>query len=159
MASFADRGRIVAGMVLKMAAGASPAPPIATTTSHCIADAKALRRWSLDEGRLPEGCEIRFAEPPFWQEYPWQTFGALAVVLLQGALIAVLLVERHRRHAAEVDLRRRLVEVRHLNRVATTSVLSGAVVHELTQPLGAIRKLRRCSGSLPQGQPPQYWSS
>jgi hypothetical protein len=154
MASFADRGRIVAGMVLKMAAGASPAPPIATTTSHCIADAEALRRWSLDEGRLPEGCEIRFAELPFWQEYPLQTFGALAVVLFQGALIAVLLVERHRRHAAELDLRRRLVEVRHLNRVVAASVLSGAVAHELTQPLGAIQSYADAAEVYLKASPP-----
>ena len=88
---------------------------------------------------MPEGCEIRFAERPFWREYPLQTFGALAVVLIQAALIAGLLVERRRRHAAELELRRRLLEVVHLNRTAAVGVLSASVAHELTQPLGAIQ--------------------
>jgi signal transduction histidine kinase len=137
--SFEDRGRIVAERILAVSAGESPTPALADVPARCITDAGALRRWSLDEARLPEGCENRFAERPFWREYPLQTFGALAVVLLQAALIAVLLVERRRRHAAELELRRRLLEVVHLNRTAAAGVLSASVAHELTQPLGAIQ--------------------
>jgi signal transduction histidine kinase len=137
--AYEDRGRIVAERVLQAVAGASPATALSTVPDRCITDARALSRWSLDEGRLPEGCEIRFGERPFWREYPLQTFGALAVVLLQGAMIAVLLVERRRRHAAELELRRRLLEVVHLNRTAAAGVLSASVAHELTQPLGAIQ--------------------
>ncbi len=147
-------GALSPELVLQMAAGASPAPAIAFATSRCIADAGALRRWSLDEGRLPEGCEIRFAERPFWREYPWQTFGALAVVLFEGALIAVLLVERRRRHAAELDLRRRLLEVEHLNRVASAGVLSASVAHELTQPLGAIQSYAEAAEVYLKADPP-----
>ena len=54
-------------------------------------------------------------------------------------LVAVLLVERRRRHAAELGLRRRLLEVEHLSSVASAGVLSASVAHELTQPLGAIQ--------------------
>jgi signal transduction histidine kinase len=137
--SYKDRGRIVAEQVLQAVTGASSAPAVVAVPARCMADAGALHRWSLDEGRLPEGCDIRFAARPFWREYPWETFGALAVVLIQGALIAVLLVERRRRHAAELEVRRRLLEVVHLNRTATAGVLSASVAHELTQPLGAIQ--------------------
>ena len=154
MESYADRGRIVAGLVLQMVAGASPAPAIVAAPSRCIADAGALRRWSLDEGRLPEGCEIRFAERPFWREYPWQTFGALAVVLFEGALITVLLVERRRRNAAELELRRRLLEVVHLNRTAAAGVLSASVAHELTQPLGAIQSYAEAAEIYLKADPP-----
>jgi signal transduction histidine kinase len=136
---YEDRGRIVAERVLQAVASASPTQPLAVVPDRCITDAGALRRWSLDEARLPEGCEIRFADRPFWREYPLQTFGALAIVLFQGALITVLLVERRRRHAAELELRRRLLEVVHLNRTAAAGVLSASVAHELTQPLGAIQ--------------------
>jgi signal transduction histidine kinase len=152
--SYADRGRIVAGLVLQMAAGASPTPAPVAVPSRCIADAGALRRWSLDEGQLPEGCEIRFAERPFWREYPWQTFGALAVVLFEGALIAVLLVERRRRHAAELELRRRLLEVVHLNRTAAAGVLSASVAHELTQPMGAIQSYAEAAEIYLKADPP-----
>ena len=36
-------------------------------------------------------------------------------------------------------MRRRLLEVEHLNRIASAGVLSASVAHELTQPLGAIQ--------------------
>ena len=152
--SYEDRGRIVAEQVLQRVAGAAPAPAPATVPSRCIADAGALRRWSLDEARLPEGCEVLFAERPFWREYPWQTFGALAVVLLEGALIAVLLVERRRRHAAELGLRRRLLEVEHLSSVASAGVLSASVAHELTQPLGAIQSYAEAAEVYLEADPP-----
>jgi signal transduction histidine kinase len=135
---YQDRGRLVAERVLQMVS-AEATPGIAAVPSRCMADARELRRWSLDEGRLPDGCEIRFAERPFWREYPLQTFGALAVVLLQAALIVFLLVERGRRRVAELELHRRLLEVVHLNRTAAAGVLSASVAHELTQPLGAIQ--------------------
>jgi signal transduction histidine kinase len=152
--SYEDRGRVVAEQVLQRVAGAAPAPAPATVPSRCIADSGALRRWSLDEGRLPEGCQIRSAERPFWREYPWQTFGALAVVLFEGALITVLLVERRRRHAAELELRRRLLEVVHLNRTAAAGVLSASVAHELTQPLGAIQSYAEAAEIYLKADPP-----
>jgi signal transduction histidine kinase len=150
--SYEDRGRVVAEQVLQRVA--APAPTPATVPSRCIADAGALRRWSLDEARLPEGCEIRFAERPFWREYPWQTFGALAVVLFEGALITGLLVERRRRNAAELELRRRLLEVVHLNRTAAAGVLSASVAHELTQPLGAIQSYAEAAEIYLKADPP-----
>jgi signal transduction histidine kinase len=154
MESYEDRGRIVAEQVLQMVAGVSPAPAPETAPSHCITDAGALRRWSLDEGGLPEGCEIRFAERPFWREYPWQTFGAFAVVLFEGALLTILLVERRRRHVAELELRRRLLEVVHLNRTAAAGVLSASVAHELTQPLGAIQSYAEAAEIYLKADPP-----
>ena len=59
-------------------------------------------------------------------------------MLLQAGLIAGLLLERRRRHLAELETRRRLLEVAHLNRTATAGVMSASVAHELNQPLGAI---------------------
>jgi C4-dicarboxylate-specific signal transduction histidine kinase len=59
-------------------------------------------------------------------------------VLLQAALISGLLVERQRRIAAEVESRRRLVELAHLNRTAAVGAMSASIAHELNQPLGAI---------------------
>jgi C4-dicarboxylate-specific signal transduction histidine kinase len=56
----------------------------------------------------------------------------------RGAIILGLVVERHRRHAAERVSRSRTLEAIHLNRTATVSALSGSVAHELSQPLSAI---------------------
>jgi signal transduction histidine kinase len=63
---------------------------------------------------------------------------AVAVFLLQTALIAVLLVERHRRHAAEHEARKQASELAHASRLALAGQLTGAIAHEINQPLGAI---------------------
>ena len=152
--SYRDQGRLVAERIRQVAEGKSPAPILTSPPARCITDAGAIRRWSLDEGRLPEGCEIRFAELPFWREYPLQTFGALAVVLFEGALITVLLIERRRRRAAELELRSQLLEVVHLNRIATAGVLSASVAHELTQPLGAIQSYAEAAEVYLKADPP-----
>jgi hypothetical protein len=91
-----------------VAAGTSPSPTLVDVPSRCITDAGALRRWSLDEGTLPEGCEIRFAARPFWREYPLQTFSVLAVLLLQAALITRFLFERQARKRAQIEVQRAL---------------------------------------------------
>ena len=64
--SYAERGRLIAELIHESLAGGSPASDRAllTAPNRCIADARALQRWSLDERRLPNGCEIRFATCP-----------------------------------------------------------------------------------------------
>ena len=55
-------------------------------------DARELRRWKIDEGRLPPASVVLFREPTIWQRYQRPiTFGALlgglpvvAIVLLVG---------------------------------------------------------------------------
>ncbi len=80
-----------------------------------------------------------FKEPTFWERYWLATVAALAIITLQGTVIAELLFERRRRQAAETESRHRLLEVVHLNQSATTGALSASIAHELNQPLGAIR--------------------
>ena len=137
MESFHSRGIVIAERLLQLAAGA-PIPVFSDVPDQCAADARALRRWSLDERNLPEGCEVRFREFSIWREYRWPILGTLAVVLFQAALIAWLLFEHQGRRVAEQELRRRLLEVIHLNRAATASGLSASIAHDLNQPLGAI---------------------
>ena len=73
-----------------------------------------------------------------WQQYFWQMLGAFAVVLAQGLVIAGLLIEHRRRHAAEVASRRHLLEVMHISRVATAGELSASIAHEINQPLASM---------------------
>jgi signal transduction histidine kinase len=103
-----------------------------------IFDWRQLQRWGISERNLPPGSEVRFRRPGMWEEYRWQVMTALAIVLVQSAMIAWLLIERHRRQLAELKARARLMEVAHLNRSATAGALSASVAHELNQPLGAI---------------------
>ena len=72
--SYEEHGRLVGQLIREALAGGSPAPDrvVLNVPNRCVADARALQRWSLDQARLPDGCEIRFAEPSFWREHLWQ---------------------------------------------------------------------------------------
>jgi signal transduction histidine kinase len=97
-----------------------------------------MQRWGVKESDLPPGSEIRFREPSLWERYRWQSTSAVAVILVQAALISVLLHERRKRNDAEVEARHRMTELAHVNRQATAGELSSSIAHELNQPLGAI---------------------
>ena len=103
-----------------------------------VFDWRQLQRWKVSERALPPGSEIRFRQPGLWEQYHWVVIAALTVVLIQAAMIFWLLFERRRRRLAELDSRRRIFEVAHLNRAAAAGALSASIAHELNQPLGAI---------------------
>ena len=67
-----------------------------------------------------------------------QIVSALALALVLLALIFAFLVERRRRRLAERTSRFFLTEVARLNRYTKLNAMSGAITHELRQPLGAI---------------------
>jgi signal transduction histidine kinase len=119
-----------------------------------IFDWRQLQRWNVSERQLPPGSEIRFRLPTFWEQYRWQAITALAVVFAQAAMIAWLLLERRRRHAAEVETRRRVFEIAHLNRAAAAGALSASIAHELNQPLGAILSNAETGELLLRSNPP-----
>ena len=87
-------------------------------------DWRELDRWGIPESRLPAGAEVRFRPPSLWEQHRVLILAGTAIVLLQAALIATLLLQRTRRRRAEadaVDLSGRLLtahedERRHLAR-------------------------------------------
>jgi signal transduction histidine kinase len=133
-------GNEIADLALDLLAGASPSSlaPRATSGNGERVDWRALKRWGISESRLPAGSEVRFREFSIWELYRWQILAIFSAMVLQGAMISWLLIERHRRLAAEVESRRRLVELAHMNRTAAVSAMSASIAHELNQPLGAI---------------------
>ncbi len=117
-------------------------------------DWRELQRWNINENRLPPNSEIHFRPPNMWEQYRSQVAGAMGVLLVQSAMIAWLLIERRRRHVAEVETANRRREVVHLNRTATSSVLSASLAHELNQPLGAILNNAQAAEMLLKHNPP-----
>jgi signal transduction histidine kinase len=101
-------------------------------------DWRQLRRWNLPESRLPPGSEVRYRPPSAWDQYRREILGALAVVLLQAALVVGLLVQAGRRRRAELEAGRLRGDLAHLNRVSTLGELAASLAHELNQPLTAI---------------------
>jgi signal transduction histidine kinase len=140
MDSLEQVGHEVADLALDILAGARPSSLVPRPTSgnaHRV-DWRALKRWSLSESRLPARSEIRFREFSLWELYHWHMIAVALVLLFQATLITGLLIERHRRLAAEVESRRRLVELAHMNRTVAVGAMSASIAHELNQPLGAI---------------------
>lgn len=157
MEIYEDRGEVVGQLVRDALAGKPPAPgrAVSSVPSRCVADARVLRRLSLDERRLPEGCDVRFAERPLWRQYWWQIALALVIIAAQALLIATLLAQRRRRHAAEAESRKRLAEMAHMNRRVSMGELSASIAHELNQPLGAIHNNAGAAEMLIKADPPK----
>jgi signal transduction histidine kinase len=117
---------------------ASNIPITAGDFTRPVFDWRQLKRWNVDESSLPPGSEVRFRPATMWEQYSSQLTIISAAILFQAAMIAWLLLERHRRHFVELESRGRLQEIIHLDRVAAVGAMSASVAHELNQPLGAI---------------------
>ncbi len=140
MDSFERVGEEIGDLALDVLAGLVPGnlAPRPTSGSADRIDWRQLKRWNLSESGLPPNSEIRFRELTLRDQYRWRIVAVVAAVLLQASMIAWLLVERRRRHFAELESRGRLREVLHLDRVAAVGAMSASIAHELNQPLGAI---------------------
>jgi signal transduction histidine kinase len=80
-------------------------PAVAVDLNSNQVDWRQLRRWRIDEERLPAGTLIRFRDPNLWDRYRGYVFAAVALSAIQTALIAGLLIQRRRRRRAEGGLR------------------------------------------------------
>jgi len=96
----------IGGLALRVLRG-ERADSIATSVINLNAvhvDWRQLRRWGINESRVPAGARILFREPSIWDRYQIFILGAVGILLLQSALIAGLLIQRRRRRSAERDL-------------------------------------------------------
>ncbi len=100
-------GRTGARLALRVLSGERPDPTDAGTT-RTIVDWREIRRWDLDERRLPPGADLLFREPSLWERHRGLIIGAAALLLLQSALIATLLVHRVQRRRVRHALAERL---------------------------------------------------
>lgn len=149
-------GGELADLTMAILAGEKPGALIPRTTDGGTTkvDWRALKRWNISETKVPTDTEIQFREYTLWERYYWHLIGLFSVVLFQGGMITWLLVERHRRQRSESELRRRFLEVVHLNRTAAAGVLSASFAHELNQPLGAILSNAEAAEILLAANPP-----
>lgn len=97
----------VGGLALRVLRG-EPAATIPVAALHLNAnqvDWRQLRRWGIDEERVPPGTLVRFRNPTVWDRYKAYILGAAALLLAQSVLITGLLIQRRRRREAEGKLR------------------------------------------------------
>jgi signal transduction histidine kinase len=155
IASYVNQGRRAGELAVRVLNGEAPSVIgiQAPTTSACIADAQALRRWGIDASLLPADCDVRFREETIWDRYRRQIPATLAVFLVQSALIIALLLNRRRLRQARTTIREELGRRRQAETMATRlhsqlarfgrerslGAIATAISHEINQPLIAIQ--------------------
>ena len=68
-------------------------------------DWRQLKRWSINEDRLPIGSIVRHREQSVWEDHKGKIIGATALILVQTSFLLILLVQRAKRSRAEKALR------------------------------------------------------
>jgi signal transduction histidine kinase len=99
--------KAIAALALRVLRGerADDIPVSTIDTNVDQVDWRQLRRWRLDESRLPPGTRVLFREPSVWDRYRRYIIGAVVLMLAQTALITGLLVHRRMRRRVELELR------------------------------------------------------
>ncbi|WFU18526.1 ATP-binding protein [Bradyrhizobium sp. CB3481] len=135
-----EGSRRAVGVAIRILNGEKPAEIRTQPSEFAPAkyDWRELQRWGISESLLPPGSTVYFREPSAWEKYRWQIAFVCAVMLVQAGLISILLYERRRRRVAEVEARRRMAELAHVNRYSMAGELTTSIAHELNQPLGSI---------------------
>ncbi|HZI86091.1 MAG TPA: ABC transporter substrate binding protein, partial [Pyrinomonadaceae bacterium] len=102
LVDFEALGTRAGEMGLRILAGDSPQNiPPQTVPSTTMFDWRELRRWSIDETRLPPGSVVRYREFSVWELYKWRIIGAISIIVLQAVGIGWLLFTRAKRRQAE----------------------------------------------------------
>ena len=97
-----------------------------------------LRRFKLDADLVPPGAVLLNYSPTVWQRYWTTIFTVAAVLLAQTVTIAALVVQGRWRQKAQREAAEQRLEVARLSRISQLGALSGAITHELNQPLTSI---------------------
>ena len=92
-------------------------------------DWRALKRWGISESRLPPSSVVQFRQVSMWEQYRWYIIVAFAIIAIQAAMIAALLLHRARRRRVEAELR----ESRELMGMATDAGGLGLWARDLEQ--------------------------
>ncbi|WP_300336321.1 ATP-binding protein [Accumulibacter sp.] len=138
--TFNDMGRQAGAIVKALLAGSAPASlrlPALMPNSLQV-DWRQLRRWGINADAVPDDAVIDFRQPSLLERYRAETIAAIVALLLQAGLIASLLFERRRRRRAEAAVHLQRHELAHASRLAIAGELTGAIAHEINQPLAAI---------------------
>jgi PAS domain S-box-containing protein len=106
VASAREQGKIAGSMALRILNGEKPQdiPKIESAAVYMF-DWRALKRWGLDERKLPPGSIVINRQLTTWESYKWYMISGIAVFLAETLLILGLMWQRSRRHRAEAAVR------------------------------------------------------
>lgn len=141
---FQALGRRIAEVTLQIMAGETAQSITPQTAANItMVDWRELRRWQLDETRLPAASIVRYRELSFWERGKWYVVAAALAFLVQAALIGWLLFTRRQRRQAESEQERlaALAEAEHRRLNEVVSNVPGVVWESRTDPDTGTRKL------------------
>jgi PAS domain S-box-containing protein len=125
-----EEGKIMGRDALEIFQGKPPRDiPVVHGPNLYIFDWGVLKRWKLDESRLPAGSTVLFRQPTLWEQHRRTLLVGLLVLAGLGLLTIYLLFERKRLNAARKEQMRltdMLVDAQEQERVRAASEL-----HEL----------------------------
>lgn len=99
------QGTIAGTTALKILDGAKPGDiPVAKAPNRFVFDWRALKRWGLDEHKLPPGSTVLYRQPTPWELYRWYFISGISLLILEALLISGLVTQRIRRRKTEQDL-------------------------------------------------------
>jgi len=155
MATVEEDAYQAAKLAVRILHGEAPAdlPVIDRLVNPAIFDGLELVRWNIKESRLPAGSQIRHRHDSIMDKYRIEIMAAVAIIFVQGVLIAALILNHRRLRQAQVALhqendRRGQAEAianRLRERVARFSkqhslgTMATNIAHEINQPLIAIQ--------------------
>jgi signal transduction histidine kinase len=100
-------GQQAASVALRMLRGEKPSEITSLPVGFGapVYDWRELRRWDIDEGRLPSDNIVRFREPTVWERYRWLILLSAFALLAQTSMISFGLVQGRKRRQAEFSLK------------------------------------------------------
>jgi len=135
---YEDIGAGAAKLALDLMNGATDLPKVTVGSTRPLLDWRQLQRYGLDPANVPAGTETLFRELSAWERYRSEILVAFAIIIAQSATIAALILQARRKRAAEQEASERRLELAHVSRVSQMGELSGALAHELNQPLTSV---------------------
>jgi PAS domain S-box-containing protein len=80
-------------------------PPQILPTPLPVYDWRELKRWGIDQSRLPPGSSILYRQPTFWEQYRWRIVGVIGFGLFETLLIIGLILNLLKGRRIEQSLR------------------------------------------------------
>jgi len=123
--------------------------------NQAMFDWRQLRRWSIDEDRLPAGSIVRYRKLSIWEEHQWEIVGVIVIIFLQAFALIGLVIQHRRRRRAEEESQKLKDERAHISRVLAMGEIAASLAHEINQPLSAIRSYAQAGLRFLNNDPPK----
>jgi len=124
--------------------------------NQAMFDWRQLKRWSIDEERLPAGSIVRYRKPSIWEEHQWEIVGVSAIIFTQAFALIALVIQHKKRLRAEEEAQKLKDERNHISRALSMGEIAGSLAHEINQPLSAIRSYAQAGQRFLNKNPPEF---